>query len=202
MENKEKKIQERYFLVLSKIPDVKKILENEKGHEDKLVKLIKEEKLEYTSSIVLGLNDALVEITGALAGLSLALQNTRLIGVVGLITGLSAALSMAASEYLSQKSETSGKNPSKAAVYTGAAYLIAVSLLVLPYFILSFYYVALILTLLVAMCIILFFSYFISVTKGFSFKRKFFEMLIVSFGVALISFFIGYVTRVLFGIRV
>jgi len=57
--------------------------------------LIEEKRLEYTGSIVLGLNDALVEMTGALAGLTLALQNTRLIALSGLVTGIAAASDIA-----------------------------------------------------------------------------------------------------------
>ena len=55
--------------------------------------------------MVLGLNDALVELTGALAGFTLAFRNTCLIAMAGFITGIAASLSMAASEYLSTKSE-------------------------------------------------------------------------------------------------
>ncbi len=56
------------------------------------------------SSVVLGLNDALVELTGALAGFTLSIQNSKIIALMGLITGISASLSLAASEYLSIKS--------------------------------------------------------------------------------------------------
>ena len=69
---------------------------------------------EYLGSIVLGLNDALVELTGVLAGLTLALQNSRIIIISGFITGTAASLSMAASEYLSTKAEATNstkKNP-------------------------------------------------------------------------------------------
>ena len=59
--------------------------------------------------MVLGLNDALVEFTGALAGYTFALQNTLLVAMTGLITGVAASLSMATSEYLSTKSEENAK---------------------------------------------------------------------------------------------
>ena len=72
------------------------------------------EPYRYTGSIVLGLNDALVELTGALAGLTLALQDTKLIALTGSITGIAAALSMGASEYLSTKSEDVDRSPVKA----------------------------------------------------------------------------------------
>ena len=88
-------------------------------------------------SMVLGLNDALVELTGALAGFSLALQNTRIVALTGMITGIAASLSMAASEYLSTKSEKGGKNPVKASIYTGIAYVITVIALIMPFIFIS-----------------------------------------------------------------
>ncbi len=93
---------------------------DEQHHEEKLIEMIDEERLQYMGSVVLGLNDALVEFTGALAGFTLALNDTKLIALTGSITGIAAALSMASSEYLSTKSEkTHNKRPVKAAIYTG-----------------------------------------------------------------------------------
>ena len=51
-------------------------------------------RLEYMGSVVLGLNDALVEFTGALAGFTLALSDSRLTALTGSITGIAAALSI------------------------------------------------------------------------------------------------------------
>src|SRR5574341_282925 len=106
-------------------------MREEDMHEQKLLAMLDEEHLHYVGSVVLGLNDALVELTGALAGLTLALQNTELIALTGLITGIAASLSMAASEYLSTRSEETEKHPFRAAVYTGIAYIITVTLLIL-----------------------------------------------------------------------
>jgi len=105
MENGEGNAQVNYTELAKHVPDAKKILEDEKSHEKKLINLINEEKLQYAGSVVLGLNDALVELTGALAGFTLALNNARIVAMAGLITGIAAALSMAASEYLSKKSD-------------------------------------------------------------------------------------------------
>ncbi len=121
--------------------------------------------MRYAGSVVLGLNDALVELTGALAGLTLALQNVKLIALSGLITGIAASLSMAASEYLSTRSEKTDKHPVRAAVYTGIAYIITVTLLVLPYLIIQNYIIDLVITLAVAVLIIAGFNYYISVAK-------------------------------------
>ena len=201
MEKGEEKAERNYSEIQKIVPDASKILKEEKGHEKMLVEMIDEEKIGYIGSMVLGLNDALVELTGALAGFTLALQNTRLIGLAGLITGIAASLSMSASEYLSQKSEPDVKDPIKASFYTGIAYIVAVILLVLPYFLLTNYYFALLITLLIAVIIILVFAQFVSVVKDMSFKKFFWEMVFISLGVAAISFVIGWAARSLLNIR-
>jgi VIT1/CCC1 family predicted Fe2+/Mn2+ transporter len=200
MEKGEERAERSYVIIESIIPEAAAIIKEEKEHELLLVDMIDEEKIAYIGSMVLGLNDALVELTGALAGLTLALQNTRLIGLAGLITGIAASLSMSASEYLSQKSESDGKDPIRAAFYTGSAYLLAVILLVLPYFILENYFMALAVTLVIAIIIVLIFSQFVSVVKDISFRKFFLEMVLISLGVATISFFIGWLARELLNI--
>lgn len=159
-------------------------------HEQELLDIIDEERLHYLGSIVLGLNDALVELSGALAGFTFALAETRLIAVTGLITGISAALSMASSEYLSSKAEQS-ENGLKSSIYTGFAYLITVMLLILPYLVLSNPYIALAITLTTALLIIAGFSFYMSVVQEFKFSKRFLEMAVISLGVAGISFLIG-----------
>ena len=85
--------------------------------------MLDEERLQYVGSVVLGMNDALVELTGSLAGFTFAMQNTRLIALAGLIIGISATFSMASSEFLSVKSE--GRTDAlKSCLYTGIAYLL------------------------------------------------------------------------------
>ena len=133
MERGEEKAQENYALLKGKVPNIEKWIHEEEVHEQRLLEMLDEERLRYAGSVVLGLNDALVELTGALAGLTLALQNVKLIALSGLITGIAASLSMAASEYLATRSENTEKHPVRAAVYTGIAYIITVTLLVLPY---------------------------------------------------------------------
>ena len=157
--------------------------------------MLDEERLQYAGSVVLGLNDALVELTGALAGLTLALQNTKLIALSGLITGIAASMSMAASEYLSTRSEKTNKEPIRAAIYTGIAYIGTVTLLVLPYLLFENYYIDLAITMTVAVLIIAVFNYYISIAKGESFKTRFLEMAGLSLGVATFSFIIGFFIR-------
>jgi VIT1/CCC1 family predicted Fe2+/Mn2+ transporter len=202
MENAEGKIQGDYGQLQDVIPEARTIMQEEDRHEKALLGMLDEERLRYTGSMVLGLNDALVELTGALAGLTLALRDAKLIALTGSVTGIAAALSMAASSYLSTKSDDTAKNPFKASIYTGVAYIITVLILILPYLLLSNYYVSLACTLAAALAIIALFNYYISVAKSEPFKGRFFEMAGLSLSVAGFSFLVGLLLRTLFGIEV
>lgn len=202
MERGEEKAQENYAALKGKVPDIEKWIHEEEVHEQKLLEMLDEERLRYAGSVVLGLNDALVELTGALAGLTLALQNVKLIALSGLITGIAASLSMAASEYLATRSENTEKHPVRAAVYTGIAYIFTVTLLVLPYLLIQNYIVDLIITLVVAVLIIAVFNYYISVAKDEPFRPRFLEMAGLSLGVATFSFIIGYFIRLWLGVDI
>jgi VIT1/CCC1 family predicted Fe2+/Mn2+ transporter len=195
MERNEENAERLYAEVAKEIPEAEEILKDELEHEALLVDMIDEEALGYVGSMVLGLNDALVELTGALAGLTFALQNTRLVGLAGFITGISASFSMAASEYLSTKSEVGDKDPLKASVYTGIAYVLTVFLLIAPYFVFSSYYLALAIAILDALFVILVFTFFVSVVKDVPFRKTWAEMVFISLGVALVSFVIGWAAR-------
>ena len=201
MEKGESFAQGSYEELLTVHPAVRLILENENEHEQKVIEMISDLGKEYAGSMILGLNDALVELTGALAGLTLAIQDTKLIAMIGFITGTAASFSMAGSEYLSTKEE-GGRNPLRASVITGTAYIITVLLLITPYFMFLNPYHALLMTLLLVVIIIALFTFYSSVSKNVSFKNKFFEMLSISLGVAAISFFIGFVVRKMFNVEI
>lgn len=183
-------------------PDLQKMATEEEAHEAKLISLIDEEGLNYMGSVVLGLNDALVEFTGALAGYTFALQNPKLVALTGGITGIAAALSMAASEYLSTRTENDGKNALKASFYTGIAYIITVIALIAPFVLMENVYWALGVCLTAALIIIAVFNYYYSVVKSESFRHRFTEMAIISIGIAAISFGIGYALRIFTGIEI
>jgi vacuolar iron transporter family protein len=202
MEKGEVNAQSNYGKNKKTIKNMAAIIKDEEKHEKALISVIEEEKLGYISSMVLGLNDAIVELTGAIAGFTFALQNTRVIGVAGLITGVAAALSMAAAEYMSQKSENTGRSPLKAAFYTGVVYMLVVFILVAPYFLVNNYYLALGLTLAGVLFVILFFSFFVSIVQEQKFSSIFWEMTIICLGVSLIAFLIGLGARKLLNIQI
>ncbi len=202
MERGEAEARKNYAAIAAVIPDAARLQHEEDVHEEQLIAMLSEERLEYAGSVVLGLNDALVELTGALAGLTLALQNVKLIALSGLITGIAAAMSMAASEYLSTRSEKTAKNPVRAAVYTGIAYIVTVMLLILPYLLFENYFFDLAWALTTAVLIIAAFNFYISVAKDEPFRERFLEMAGLSLGVATFSFVIGYLIRLWLGIEV
>ena len=170
-----------------------RIASEERRHGEELTTLAGGMRLCYISSVVLGLNDALVEFTGAL-------NEPRLVALTGGITGIAAALSMAASEYLATKSEKGReKHPLRAAVCTGVSYLVTVAILILPYLLFSSALAALGVMLLAALTVIALFNYYYAVVLCESFRRRFFEMALLSFGIAGISFLIGYILKLFTG---
>jgi VIT1/CCC1 family predicted Fe2+/Mn2+ transporter len=202
MEKGEEIAQIKYKEISKYIPIAENIEKDENEHEKQILNLIEEEKLKYVGSMVLGLNDALVEFTGTLAGLTFALQNTSLIAMAGLIAGIAASFSMAASEYLSTKAEEGSREPLKASIYTGIAYIFTVLFLIFPYLIFINPYFSLIFTIFNAVIVIFIFTFYISIAKDISFKKRFLEMISISLGIATLSFLIGFLVRILLGIEI
>ncbi|MBF0387765.1 MAG: VIT1/CCC1 transporter family protein [Candidatus Omnitrophica bacterium] len=202
MESQEGLAQEVYEALKAEHPGIEQLFKDEQSHEKELLNMIDEERLKYIGAVVLGLNDALVELTGALAGFTLALQDMKLIAIAGTITGIAASLSMASSSYLSVKQDPDGKDPFKSALYTGLAYVATVLFLIWPYLFFSNMFFALGVALANAVVIILVATFYISVAKGVSFRKRFLEMAGLSLSVAAINFGIGLLVRKAFGIDV
>ena len=203
MERGEGNAQVEYALLAEEVAESVHIRQQEEEHEHALLAMLDEERLRYVGSMVLGLNDALVELTGSLAGFTFALQNTRLIALSGLISGISATFSMASSEFLAARSE--GRSDAlKSCTYTGIAYLITVVLLIAPYLLLgsSQYIAALVCMLAIVVLIIAGFTYYTSVAQNQPFKSRFLEMALISIGVAVVSFVVGVLAKNLLGVEV
>lgn len=201
MEKGEAKAQVSYEELSQEVPEALEIRADEEAHEHALLDMLDEERLGYVGSMVLGMNDALVEMTGTLAGLTLAMQNTRLIALSGLITGIAATLSMASSEYLSSQSE--GRSDAlKSATYTGITYLATVALLIMPYLLFdeAHYLWALGAMIGIVLLILVVFNYYLSIAQDLSFKKRFGQMAGISLGVAALSFVIGIVVKMFLGV--
>ena len=202
MERGESGAQEEYARLEEEVPESIAIRQQEEEHEQALLSMLDEERLQYVGSMVLGLNDALVELTGSLAGFAFALQNNRLIALSGLIVGISATFSMASSEFLAARSE--GRTDAlKSCSYTGVAYLLTVVALIAPYLLLpaTAYVPALILMLAVVIAIIGGFTYYTSVAQDQPFKRRFAEMALISISVAVLSFVVGILAKKFLGVE-
>jgi VIT1/CCC1 family predicted Fe2+/Mn2+ transporter len=203
MEHGELDAQKEYDALKDEIPESVSIKEQEEEHESALINMLDEEQLHYIGSMVLGMNDALVELTGALAGFTFAMQNTKLIALAGLIIGISATFSMAASEFLSARQE--GRTDAfKSCLYTGTAYLVTVALLILPYLVLAnnMYIVAMVWMLAMVIAEIAVFTFYISVAKDEKFKPKFLEMSLISIGVAVLSFGVSIAAKAFLGVDI
>jgi VIT1/CCC1 family predicted Fe2+/Mn2+ transporter len=196
METGEGKATTSYKNLSEKYDQAKSIYVDEEKHEETLYNLVQEEKLSYLGAMVLGLNDALVEITGTLAGLTFALGVSRTVGVSGLITGVAAALSMAASEYMSQVADKRA-NPMKATIYTFMAYIVVVILLVLPYFLFGSAITAFFITIGVGVLVVVYYASLSSLINDKTFRGTFLQMLMVVWGVSLVSFGIGTLAKLL-----
>ena len=201
MERGEERAQEEYEILAKEVEESILIRQQEEEHERALLEMLDEERLQYVGSMVLGLNDALVELTGSLAGFAFALQNTRLIALSGLIVGISATFSMASSEFLAARSE--GRTDAlKSCSYTGIAYLLTVIALIAPYLIFPVgqYIPALLCMLVVVVLIIAGFTYYTSVAQDEPFRSRFLEMALISITVAVVSFVVGVLAKKFLGV--
>lgn len=189
-ERREEKSRIKYAKFIESYPVLNDIVREEKTHASKLDSILKDEKLLYASSIVLGMNDALVEMSGAIAGYTFALEDTRQIGIIAAITGVAAALSMASSEFLSARQD-GHSHPIRSSFYTGLTYLIVVSSMILPYLIIGDKFFALGAMLSVVVIIIYLFNVYISIAKKQSLIKNFLIMVIIALGVSFVSFIIG-----------
>ncbi|MBD5389170.1 hypothetical protein HDR63_02855 [bacterium] len=155
----------------------------------------------YTGDMVLGMHDALVEITGILAGLAFAIASTRVILMTGTIAAVSASLSMTAANYMARRTDN---NPDAlvCAGYTGLMYMITSFAIIAPFGLIHHRGAAVGAMIGVAVAIILIFN---AVTRRGA-TRPFWaragEMLGVCFGVAMTSFLIGQMAKYFLGISI
>ncbi|WP_231036262.1 VIT1/CCC1 transporter family protein [Pectinatus sottacetonis] len=202
LEKGEEFTQQELKSISAQVPIAETIMQQEEKHEDKLIAMIDEERVKYVGAVVLGLNDALVELTGTIAGITFAMMNTKLVALAAIITGGAATLSMAASNYLAQRADRS-EDAIKSSVYTGVAYLITVILLVLPYLCLpdQYYTAAFAIMIILVVLIIYSFNFYIAVVQSTPFWPRFIEMSVISLGVAVLSFLIGIAAKYFLGIN-
>ena len=159
---------------------------------------IKEERVKFFSNVVLGFNDALIELTGALVGFSFALRDPKIISIAGLITGISASMSMAASAFLQARHEN-GRSPLKAALFTGVSYFVIALVLVLPFLMTESISDALTIMSVIIVVLVSAISFYSAVLLERRYLSQLGEMILLSVGVAGIAFLIGHLLNILIG---
>lgn len=161
----------------------------------------KPKELPYCGAIVLGMHDALVELSGIIAGLTFAVENNRIIVMTGAITAASASLSMAVANYQALRADDRN-DAARAAVYTCAAYVVTSIMLILPFVVLENRFWALGAMGVIAVLIIFVFNSVTGYLTGRPFMRQFWVMLGICACVALAAFFIGQSARHFLGISI
>lgn len=190
--NREREAQERYGRIIKVFPNLNNILKDEKKHERHLTSILNKYHLKYLDSVFIGLDDAVIELFGLLIGLIIVLNDKFIIILVGIITTISTSVRAGASQYLETEIEVRGhKNPIIAFFYTFLGFFIAATVLIFPFIIFSNIYLSAAIMLFNSFILILFFSYYFSVLKNLSFRKKFKDIIIISYGVALLTFIIS-----------
>ncbi|MEM4429512.1 MAG: VIT1/CCC1 transporter family protein, partial [Acidilobaceae archaeon] len=210
LERHESRVIESYKLYLNRLngearSKLEEIIRDEITHEkswlDEMAE--KESIVKYLGFIALGLADAIVEITGTHAGFLGATEVTLVAGVAGLIVGLSAAISMSGAAYLQAKHGGLEEKlrPNVSALTTGIAYIIAVILLALPYFLTKSMIIAFTASLIVALILIALFTIYGSIVRDRDFKKEFIETTLILLATAIASFLFGVIIGEITGIR-
>ena len=203
LERSEKIGAKNYKLLSKTYPEAIKIQVEEEKHEEKLISLLEDSRVSNIGAMVLGINDAIVELTGSIAGFTFAYMDTKLTALSAIIVGISATLSMASASFLSEKAR-GNKKAILACLYTGVSYLVVVILMTLPFLLFpsSMYLWAFITMIGVVVLVVMVMSFYISVVQGKTFWKHFLMMLCISLGVAGISYGIGVLAKTTMGISV
>ncbi|MCX7765057.1 MAG: rubrerythrin family protein [Bacteroidia bacterium] len=194
LEHKEHKTIQEYRRIAPSLPEdmrahLYRLIEDEEQHEAEFLEAIQAEEtgLRYLGFIILGLSDAIIEVTGVHAGFLGVSHHPLTAGIAGLIVGFAASISMASAAYLQAKQNPS-VSPLQSALYTGLSYIIAVALLALPYFGFSSMGIAFWVSVGLAVLMILGFVYYSSVV----FERSFREEALASVGILTATTVLSY----------
>ncbi|MEN3039969.1 MAG: VIT1/CCC1 family protein [Bacteroidia bacterium] len=194
LERKEHQTIQEYRRIAPSLPEdmrihLYRLIEDEEKHEAEFLQAIQTEetRLRYLGFIILGLSDAIIEVTGVHAGFLGVSHYPLTAGIAGLIVGFAASISMASAAYLQAKQNPS-VSPLQSALYTGFSYLTAVALLALPYFGFSSMGMAFWVSVAIAVLMILGFVFYSSVV----FERSFREEAVASVGILTATSVLSY----------
>jgi len=206
LERHEGKLHTRYKRIAESIPPAdmarfQAMMDSEESQEDLLIGEIKENRVKYMSFIVLGLADAVVEISGIHAGSLGIYGKTELAGLAGIIAGLAASIAMASAAYAQAKQGFEG-SAKWSAIYTGVSYMITAVLLALPYFLTANMAGALGTSLVIGVILVAAMTFYDTVISRRHFIRQFAEIAGIIMAASLVLFIIGTVVGQFLGIRI
>jgi VIT1/CCC1 family predicted Fe2+/Mn2+ transporter len=203
-------------------PAVRDVLEDEFKHEDAVVTGEADRRLnpERIRNIFLGLNDGLVEILGAVSGFFAAFGNAVMVLVAGLTVAVAGALSMAAGAYIASSSEAEvrrteadkhrflgdglaavepGESPFASALVVGASYFAGALVPVLPVLIGARTALP---SLISAGSLIVLVSTILAFLSGMDIPRRVITNLVIIAAAVGITYLIGRMTQLIWGISV
>jgi VIT1/CCC1 family predicted Fe2+/Mn2+ transporter len=206
LQRHEKSTLEKYRSVENLIPEedtrtFRKILKDEAEHEKMLAEQVPSTVLRYMSFIVLGLADAIVEISGIHAGSLGVYNSTELTGLAGIVAGAAASISMASAAFAQAKQGFQG-SAKISAMATGLSYFANAVLLAAPYFLISKPALAMGASLTAALGVLVFTSYYNSIISGADFRRDLAELAGTMFGASVALLLLGEAIRMYFGIAI
>jgi len=206
LEKHESAVIKRYKSVKSSIPEADQrefdeMVRDEEEHENTFMEQMQGRYLKYISFIILGLADAIVEISGIHAGSLGIYHSTEITGLAGIVAGAAASIAMASAAYAQAKQGFQG-SATISALFTGVSYFINAIILAAPYFVTGSQIVAISTSVVLAVFIIAFISYYNSVVSQSHFLRDFGELAGIMLGASAALFLFGLLIRSVFGITI
>lgn len=163
--------------------------------------MTKRKQFDCYGAIILGIHDAVVSITGTIAGLTFTLTNRRLILLTCIIMSVVDAMSMTAANYLATKTDNL-RNARISGFATGAAYIITSVLLLAPFAFFANLNIAFAATILIAIGILFGFNFCVGYHRKRDFIKPFLEMLVICTVVSIVAFAIGQYAKTFLGIEI
>ena len=171
-------------------PAYEEMVADEREHEKAFAMKVESSAVRYIAFVVLGLADALVEISGIHAGWLGLFEKTEIAGLAGVVAGGAASLAMASAAFAQAKQGFSG-SARLSAVYTGVSYFITAVILATPYFLTSSMLLALGSSLTLAVVILAITTWYSIVIQQKPFLRDFVEILAILFATTAVVFLLG-----------
>jgi vacuolar iron transporter family protein len=208
LDRHEGKVVVEYGEVSHLIPEADKkafdaMVADEMEHEKAFAMKVESTAVAYISFVVLGLADALVEISGIHAGWLGLFEKTEIAGLAGIIAGGAASLAMASAAFAQAKQGGFKGSARLSAAYTGVSYFVTAVILATPYFLTASMPFALGGSLTLAVIILAITTWYSVVIQEKRFLKDFLEILAILFATTIIVFSLGYIVSALFpGIKV